>query len=191
VSLSRSRSQTPDRMRPLITVSTRLSVTFSSFDASTKIHPLRSPVRPSPDPVCPPGSGSPWTSPAASHRPLPILHAPDGDRIEHHPGSVLGTTSFMRPRVALIEVSVARRARRGLALWRNQGAEIRPMPAGGLSAPSCSEPGRSYRVSLAGEGRCGCPDWRLRKQPCKHLFAALVWAAKQRRALVLAGRRVA
>jgi Trypsin len=41
-------------------------MTCCSFDASTKIH-SRSPVRPSPDPVCPPGSGSPWTSPAASH----------------------------------------------------------------------------------------------------------------------------
>jgi hypothetical protein len=91
----------------------------------------------------------------------------------------------------VIEVSVARRARRGLALWRSQGTEIRPMPAGGLSVPSCPEPGRSYRVSLAGEGRCGCPDWRRRKEPCKHLFAALVWAAKARRALVLAGRRAA
>jgi hypothetical protein len=69
--------------------------------------------------------------------------------------------------------------------------QIRPMPAGGLSVPSCSQPGRSYRVSLAGEGRCGCADWRRRKQPCKHLFAALVWAAKQRRALILAGRRAA
>ncbi len=58
------------------------------------------------------------------------------------------------------------------------------MPAGGLSVPSCSQPGRSYRVSLSDEGRCGCTDWRRRKQPCKHVFAALVWAAKQRRALV-------
>jgi SWIM zinc finger len=79
------------------------------------------------------------------------------------------------------ESSVARRVRRGLALWRNQGAEIRPMRAGGLSVPSCSEPGRSYRVSLAGEGRCGCADWRRRRKPCKHLFAALIWVAKQRR----------
>jgi hypothetical protein len=91
----------------------------------------------------------------------------------------------------LSERSVARRACRGLALWRQRGAEIRPMPAGDLSVPSCSEPGRRYRVSLAGEGRCGCADWRRRKQPCKHLFAALVWAAKQRQALVLAGRRAA
>lgn len=91
----------------------------------------------------------------------------------------------------MIEKSVARRACRGLALWRNRGAEFRPMPVGGLSVPSCSEPGRSYRVSLAGEGRCGCADWRRRKQPCKHVFAALVWAAKQRRALALAGRRAA
>ena len=91
----------------------------------------------------------------------------------------------------MIERSVARRARRGLALWRNRGEKFRPIPAGGLSVPSCSEPGRSYRVSLAGEGRCGCADWRRSKQPCKHVFAALVWAAKQRRALVLAGRRAA
>jgi hypothetical protein len=91
----------------------------------------------------------------------------------------------------VIESSVARRACRGLALWRSRGAEIRPMPSGGLSVPSCSEPGRSYRVSLAGEGRCGCADWRRRRQPCKHIFAALVWAAKQRRALMLAGRRAA
>jgi hypothetical protein len=89
----------------------------------------------------------------------------------------------------VIDSSLARRVSRGLALWRNQGTEIRPMAAGGLSVPSCSEPGRIYRVSLAGEGRCGCPDWQHRKQPCKHVFAALVWAAKQRRALVLAEQR--
>ena len=91
----------------------------------------------------------------------------------------------------MIKVSVARRASRGLALWRHRGAEIRPMPAGGLSVPSCSEIGRSYRVSLAGEGCCGCADWRRRKQPCKHLYAALVWAAKRRQGLILAGSRAA
>ena len=92
----------------------------------------------------------------------------------------------------MIELSLARRARRGIALWRHQGVEIRPMPAGGLSVPSCSEPGRSYRVSLAGEGRCGCADWRRRKEPCKHIFAALIWTAKARRVLTgAAGRRAA
>ena len=89
----------------------------------------------------------------------------------------------------MIELSIARRVHRGLALWRVQGAEIRTMPEGGLSVPSCTEPGRIYRVSLAGEGRCDCPDWRSRKQSCKHIFAALIWAAKQRRALVLAEQR--
>jgi SWIM zinc finger len=89
----------------------------------------------------------------------------------------------------VIELSIARRVSRGLALWRNQGAEIRPTPAGGLFVPSCSEPGRSYWVSLAGEGRCDCPDWRRRKEPCKHVFAAFIWAAKQRRALTLAEQR--
>jgi hypothetical protein len=89
----------------------------------------------------------------------------------------------------VIEVSIARRVSRGLVLWREQGAEIRTMLAGGLSVPSCSEPGRIYQVSLAGEGRCSCPDWRRRKQPCKHVYAASVWAAKQRRALILAEQR--
>lgn len=91
----------------------------------------------------------------------------------------------------MIENSVARRVLRGAALWRSRGSEFRPMPSGGLSVPSCSEPGRSYRVSLTGEGRCDCADWRRRRKPCKHVFAALVWAAKHRRALVLAGRKVA
>src|SRR5215204_1762664 len=58
VFISRSRPQTPERIRPVITVSTRLSMTSSSFDASTEIH-FRSPVRPSPDPDCSPGSGIP------------------------------------------------------------------------------------------------------------------------------------
>jgi SWIM zinc finger len=89
----------------------------------------------------------------------------------------------------VIELSIARRVSRGLALWRNQGAEIRPMPAGGLSVPSCTDSGCIYRVSLADEGRCNCPDWRHRKQPCKHVYAASVWAAKQRRGLVLAEQR--
>jgi hypothetical protein len=89
----------------------------------------------------------------------------------------------------VIEVNVARRVSRGLALWRDQGVEIRSMPAGGLSVPSCTELGRIYRVSLADEGRCSCADWQYRRQPCKHVFAALIWAAKQRRALVLAEQR--
>ena len=89
----------------------------------------------------------------------------------------------------MIEVSVARRVSRGIALWRVQGAEIRPMPEGGLSVPSCTEPGRIYKVSLAAEGRCSCADWQYRRQPCKHVFAALIWAAKQRRALVLAEKQ--
>ena len=89
----------------------------------------------------------------------------------------------------MIEVSVARRVHRGLGLWRNQGAEIRPIPAGGLSVPSCTESGRIYKVSLADEGRCSCADWQYRRQPCKHVFAALIWVTKPRRALVLAEKR--
>lgn len=57
-------------------------------------------------------------------------------------------------------------------LWRERGDEIRPMPVGDLSVPSCSQSERSYRVSLAGEGSCAAS--RRKRQPCKHLFAALV-----------------
>ena len=92
---------------------------------------------------------------------------------------------------SLAQCAVTRRVSRGLELWRSRGAEIRPMPAGDLSVPSCSEPGRSYRVSLAGEGRCGCADWRRRREPCKHLFAALVRAAKWRAARARESERAA
>jgi hypothetical protein len=166
-----------------------ISMTCCSFDASTKIHLY---VHPSDLRLV--RFARPVRAPLGflrRLRTLPLLaaHTSDGDGIEHYPGSVLRTTPFMRPRVALIEVSVSRRVSRGLAIWREQGLEIRPMPAGDLSVPSCSEPGRIYRVSLAGEGCCSCPDWRHRRQPCKHVFAALIWAAKQRRALVLAEQR--
>jgi uncharacterized Zn finger protein len=37
--------------------------------------------------------------------------------------------------------------------------------------PSQSGPG-SYRVDLAGtDPTCSCPDFELRSQPCKHIFA--------------------
>lgn len=79
----------------------------------------------------------------------------------------------------------AARALRGLSLFRERGGDIAAMPAGGLSVPACGGE-RRYRVSLvggpAGEGRCGCPDHMRRKLPCKHLFAALIWSAKRRRA---------
>ena len=82
----------------------------------------------------------------------------------------------------MIERSVQRRALRGIGLWRSLGAEIHPASGGELSVPSCSEVGRSYRVALVGEGRCSCPDWRRRRAPCKHLYAAVVWSAKRRHA---------
>lgn len=72
------------------------------------------------------------------------------------------------------------RCRRGLELWRECGELIRRAPSGGISVPSCTGE-RSYRVSLAGEGKCGCPDYQRPRKPCKHIYAALVWASKQRR----------
>jgi len=62
-------------------------MTLSSFDASTKIH-SRSPVRPSPDLGLPPGSGIPLNfSGGFAQIVTDSLHAPDGDGIEHYPGS--------------------------------------------------------------------------------------------------------
>ncbi len=69
-----------------IIVSTKLSMTYSSFDVSTEIH-SRSPVRPSPDPGLPPGSGIPLDfSGGFAQIVTDSLHAPDGDGIEHYPG---------------------------------------------------------------------------------------------------------
>ena len=78
----------------------------------------------------------------------------------------------------MTEKSVGRRVLRSLTLWRSRGGEMRPIPSGGLSVSSCSKPGRSYRVSLAGEGRCGCADGPRRQEPRKHIFAALIWAGE-------------
>jgi hypothetical protein len=82
-------------------------MTCSSFDASQKIHLYVHPSDLRLIRFARPVRASPWISPAASRRSLAILHAPDGDGIEHYPGSVLRTTSLMRLRVALDTTSVA------------------------------------------------------------------------------------
>ena len=152
VFLSRSRSQTPERMRPLITVSTGdfgdlhpLSTRrrrFTSYVHPSDLRlirfarPVRAPLgllrrlRTGRYRFCTrrmaTGSNT-IPGPSSNHS----LHATScrTDRGEYSPSRESGSRALARP-----------------------GAEIRPMPAGGLSVPSCSEPGRIYRVSLAGEG---------------------------------------
>ncbi len=62
-------------------------MTLFSIDASADSLILRSPVRPSPDPGLPPGSGIPLDfSDGFAQTVTDSLHAPDGDGIEHYPG---------------------------------------------------------------------------------------------------------
>jgi len=85
-----------------------LSMTCCSFDASQKIHLIVHPSYLHLIRVSRLVRASPWTSPAASHTSVTsFAHAPDGDGIEHYPGSVLRTAPIMRPRAALDKASVA------------------------------------------------------------------------------------
>lgn len=73
------------------------------------------------------------------------------------------------------------RALRGLELFRERGLEIRPVQDGCWRVPSCSGP-RFYEVDLAEES-CTCPDFRSRRRPCKHVFAAVIAASRRGRAV--------
>ena len=51
--------------------------------------------------------------------------------------------------------------------------------AGAWLAPSQSEAGRAYRVTL-GEGLgCDCDDFQLHRQACKHVIAAQIVCARE------------
>jgi len=71
---------------------------------------------------------------------------------------------------------------RGLALYRERGAEIEPLGKGRYEVPGCS--GGTYTVDLGvfggGEETCNCPDYQRHKQPCKHVYTATVARAKSR-----------
>ena len=77
----------------------------------------------------------------------------------------------------------ASRALRGLVLFRERGLEIRPLADGSWRVPSCSGP-RFYAVNLEAES-CTCPDFRNRRQACKHIFAAVIAASRRGRAVSL------
>ena len=80
----------------------------------------------------------------------------------------------------MIEKSVADRTKRGVELFRERGDEIESKPSGGYSVPSRTSEGRSYRVSLADGGRCGCPDHRRTRRACLHVYAATIHEAKSK-----------
>jgi len=74
------------------------------------------------------------------------------------------------------------RADRGLALYREHGAEIIHEGHGVYTVPGCS--GGTYTVDLAvftnEPETCNCPDYQRHKQTCKHVYAATVARAKAR-----------
>jgi hypothetical protein len=76
------------------------------------------------------------------------------------------------------------RALRGLALFRDRGAEIEPLGKGVYRVPGCS--GGVYEVNLkvfADEPEtCNCPDYQRHKQPCKHVYATTIHRSKARAA---------
>lgn len=75
----------------------------------------------------------------------------------------------------------ASRALRGLELFRERGLKIRSTQDGSWRVPSCSGP-RFYEVDLVEES-CTCPDFRNRRRPCKHIFAAVIAASRRGRAV--------
>lgn len=62
------------------------------------------------------------------------------------------------------------RQQRGLVIAATQ--TISRTNGGHFMVPSQTETNRKYRVTREGEGfRCGCPDFELTGQPCKHAYA--------------------
>jgi hypothetical protein len=68
------------------------------------------------------------------------------------------------------------RERRGLALYRERGDEIKHVRNAVWSVPSCSKEG-VYLVDLA-DLLCTCADWPPTGEVCKHTTAATIARAK-------------
>src|ERR671921_2398726 len=68
---------------------------------------------------------------------------------------------------------------RALELHRTRGDEIRKVGENLYLVPSCTGQG-SYTVDY-NEESCGCPDYRNRKDTCKHILAVGISLAKCRR----------
>lgn len=84
-------------------------------------------------------------------------------------------------KVSVHQDGLASRALCGISLYRERGAEIRPLEDGGWRVPSCSGT-RYYVVDLEKE-TCSCPDFRSRELACKHVFAAVIAASRRGRAV--------
>ncbi len=68
---------------------------------------------------------------------------------------------------------------RALELYRTRGHEIHRFGTGLYRVPSCSG-GGYYTVDYLDE-TCTCPDFRRRRENCKHILAVGVHVAKRRR----------
>ena len=68
---------------------------------------------------------------------------------------------------------------RGIRLFEERGHEIEHPYPGVYLVPGCK--GSTYTVHLAPRARCTCPDFERHHEPCKHLYAAEIVAAKTRR----------
>jgi len=63
------------------------------------------------------------------------------------------------------------RRERGLALVKGKRKAFRQIAGDTFFVPSQTNAGSGYVVDLTAAGRCSCPDWEERKEPCKHVFA--------------------
>ncbi len=77
------------------------------------------------------------------------------------------------------------REARVIALFEERGDEIQQLGRGLYSVPSCSGRG-DYLVRYGDSAEsCVCKDFCLSGHVCKHLYAAALFGAKRRRAVLL------
>src|SRR6185503_4903670 len=70
----------------------------------------------------------------------------------------------------MLNEAVSTRRQRGLEIAATTA--ITRTKKGVYMVPSQSVPSLSYKVAKTENGfECGCPDWELRREPCKHVFA--------------------
>lgn len=87
-------------------------------------------------------------------------------------GNPMADASVAHPRGAVLDT----REKRGIALFRERGGEVRHLEGWTWDVPSCSGEG-AYVVDLREES-CGCADRPPESKVCKHVVAATVVHAK-------------
>jgi SWIM zinc finger len=70
------------------------------------------------------------------------------------------------------------RAERALELYHERGRDIERLTPDVYLVPSCTGEG-TYRVDYGAES-CGCRDYEMRGEVCKHVFAVGILRAKRR-----------